>query len=139
MIGLWAIGGTIVIYLAALRSVSSELYEAAQLDGCGFIRRFRHVTWPGILPVTVFQLIVGLLGGLQNFDVPYLLATATGRFNLTVSGPGETWLTYAVYIYQEAFGYFRMGYASALAWILFIISLLLTLAVLRLARRAEDV
>jgi multiple sugar transport system permease protein len=142
LIGLWAVGGTTVIYLAALRSVSTDLYEAAQLDGCGPIRRFWHVTWPGILPVTVFQLVVGLLLGLQNFAVPYLVASGDGGpggANQVMGGPGESLLTYAVYLYRVAFGYFRMGYASALAWILFVIALLLTLAVLRLSRRAEDV
>jgi len=136
LIGLWVVGGTTVIYLAALRGVNSELYEAAQLDGCGAIRRFIHVTWPGILPVTIFQLIVGLLGGLQNFNIPYLLGS--GGFNMQVGGPSETLLTYSVYIYQVAFGYFRMGYASALAWVLFVIALLLTLVVLRLARRVDN-
>lgn len=137
LIQLWVVGGTTVIYLAALRGVPRELYEAASLDGCGPFRRFLHVTVPQIAPVTVFQLIAGLMGGLQNFNVPYLLAS--GGFNMSTGGPGETWLTYAVYIYQNAFSYFKMGYASALAWILFLIALILTAAVLRLTRSAEDV
>ncbi|MDR1393016.1 MAG: sugar ABC transporter permease [Bifidobacteriaceae bacterium] len=136
LISLWAVGGTTVIYLAALRSVPTDLYEAAELDGCGPVRRFIHVTWPSILPVTVFQLIVGLLANLQAFDVPYLLGS--GDFNMTIGGPGETWLTYAIYIYHVAFGYFRMGYAAALAWLLFLIALVLTVIILRLTREVDN-
>lgn len=135
IISLWTVGGTTVIYLAALRGVPIELHEAAQLDGCGAIRRFWTVTWPAIGPVTVFQLIAGLLLGLQNFTIPYLLGS--GGFNMTTGGPGETWLTYAVYLYQNAFSYFQMGYASALGWIMFVIALILTAAVLYLTRKVD--
>ena len=136
LISLWTVGGTTVIYLAALRDVPRELMEAAALDGCGVLRRFRYVTLPAIAPVTVFQLIAGLLGGLQNFTIPYLLGS--GGFNMSTGGPDETWLTYAVYLYQNAFSYFKMGYASALAWILFIIALILTAVILRLSKGVDE-
>ncbi len=136
LIGLWTVGGTTVIYLAALRHVPPELHEAAMLDGAGVVQRFRHVTLPTIAPVTVFQLIAGLILGLQNFTMPYLLGS--GGFNLSTGGPQETWLTYVVYLYVNAFNSFKMGYASAMAWLLLIISMLLTAVVLRLTRTWAD-
>lgn len=136
LIGLWTVGGTTVIYLAALRNVPAELHEAAMLDGAGALQRFRHVTLPTIAPVTVFQLIAGLILGLQNFTLPYILGS--GDFNMSTGGPGETWLTYVAYLYVSAFSSLRMGYASAMGWILLIVSMLLTALVLRLSRNWAD-
>jgi multiple sugar transport system permease protein len=133
LITFWGIGTTAVIYLAALKQVPRELYEAAQVDGAGPWWRFRHVSWPLISPVTLFQLIVGVIAALQIFAQPYLLAQQ--RLNATSGGPDNSLLTYSMYLFQNAFVYLKMGYASALAWVLFLITLALTAIVLRSSRR----
>ncbi|MGC4153388.1 MAG: sugar ABC transporter permease [Propionicimonas sp.] len=136
MIAFWTIGGTVVIYLAALKGVPNELYEAAMLDGAGAFRRFRHVTVPLIAPVTLFQVIVILIGYLQIFTQPYLLGReAHSNNNVALGGPNESMLTYAMYIYQNAFTYLKMGYASALAWVLFLIVLMVSLVIFRSSRK----
>ena len=128
MMSLWTVGGTMIIYLAALKDVPHELYEAAELDGAGAISRFRHITWPTISPVTLFQVIVNLIAWLQIFTQPYLLSQT--RLNAASGGPGNSMLTYAMYLFQNAFSILKMGYASAMAWILFLITLAITLVVL---------
>ena len=133
LITFWGIGTTAVIYLAALKQVPRELYEAAEVDGGGMWWQFRHVTWPMISPVTLFQLIVGVIAALQIFAQPYLLAQQ--RLNATSGGPDNSLLTYSMYLFQNAFIYLKMGYASAMAWVLFLITLVLTAIVLRSSRR----
>jgi multiple sugar transport system permease protein len=133
LIMFWGIGTTTVIYLAALKQVPQELYEAAEVDGAGAWRRFRNVTWPLITPVTLFQLIVGMIGALQIFAQPYLLAQQ--RLNAVTGGPANSLLTYSLYLFQNAFVYLKMGYASALAWVLFLITIALTAVILGSSRR----
>jgi len=128
IMSMWTIGGTMIIYLAALKDVPPELYEAAAIDGAGFFARFRHITWPMLTPVTLFQVIISLIAYLQIFAQPYLLAQT--RLNQGGSGPGESMLTYAMYLFQNAFVFLKMGYASAMAWVLFLITLVITLIVL---------
>lgn len=129
---IWTVGGTMIIYLAALKDVPQELHEAAEMDGAGWFARFRHVTWPTISPVTLFQIIVILIAYLQLFAQPYLLAQQ--RLNEPSFGPGESLVTYGTYVFQSAFVFLRMGQASAMAWILFLITLVITLAVLASSR-----
>ncbi|MDG4774952.1 sugar ABC transporter permease [Solwaraspora sp. WMMD792] len=133
LIGLWMVGGTTVIYLAALKDVPSETYEAALVDGAGPWQRFRAVTWPAISPVTLFQLIVGLITSLQLFTQPYLLAQT--RLNAAAGGPDDSLLTYGMYVYQNAFVFLKMGYASALAWVLFLVTLAVTAVLMLTSRR----
>lgn len=133
LIGFWMVGGTAIIYLAALRNVPPELYEAATLDGAGALARFRHITWPTISPITLFQLVVGVIGGLQIFTQPYLLAQ--DGFNSGGGGAQDSMLTLGTYIFQTAFTQFRMGYASAIAWLLFLVTLLVSGLVLAGSRR----
>ncbi|MBN9344660.1 MAG: sugar ABC transporter permease, partial [Devosia sp.] len=130
---LWTVGGTMIIYLAALKDVPGELYEAAEIDGAGPFSRFLHITWPTISPVTLFQVIVNVIAWLQIFTQPYLLAQT--RLNNASSGPGESMLTYAMYLFQNAFSFLKMGYASAMAWILFLLTLAVTLVILIGSRR----
>jgi len=130
---MWTIGGTTIIYLAALKEVPAELHEAAQLDGAGFFARFRNITWPTISPVTLFQTIVTIIAYLQIFTQPYLLTQT--RLNESSGGPGQSMLTYAMYLYQNAFVFLKMGYASAMAWVLFLITLVVTLLLLWSSRR----
>ncbi|WP_348787334.1 sugar ABC transporter permease [Leifsonia sp. NPDC080035] len=129
----WTVGGTMIIFLAALKDVPHELYEAAELDGAGAWRRFTNVTWPVISPITLFQVIVSLIGFLQIFTQPYLLSQE--RLNSASAGPGGSMLTYAMYLYQNAFVFLKMGYASAMAWILFLVTLVVTLIVLATSKR----
>lgn len=133
LMSLWTVGGTMIIYLAALQEVPKELYEAAELDGAGAWRRFTNVTWPTVSPVTLFQVIVSIIGFLQIFTQPYILSQE--RLNQAGSGPGQSMLSYAMYLYQSAFVFLKMGYASAMAWTLFIITLAVSLIVLATSRK----
>jgi multiple sugar transport system permease protein len=108
LMSLWSIGNTVVIYLAGLQDVPRELYEAAELDGAGTVRRAWHVTLPGISPVIFFNLIMAIIGTLQVFGAPYIM---------TSGGPARATYFYTMYLYDNAFNYLQMGYASAMAWI----------------------
>lgn len=126
---LWNVGGSVVIYLAALQGVPQPLYEAAALDGAGAARRFWHVTLPMISPAILFTVVLGLIGTFQFFTQPFVLESQP------FGGPLQSALFYSPYLWENAFSFFKMGYAAALAWILFVIILLATLLVLRLSRR----
>lgn len=133
MIGFWMVGGTTIIYLAALKEVPRSYYEAAEIDGASWWSKFWNITWPAISPVTLFQLVIGVIGSLQYFTQAYLFAQQ--RMNDASGGPKDSLLMYGMYVFQNAFSYLDMGFASALAWILFLISLLMTAAILGLANR----
>jgi multiple sugar transport system permease protein len=130
LVSLWTVGGTMLIYLAALKDVPQELYDAAALDGAGPWRHFLYITWPTISPVTLFQVIVLLIAYLQIFTQPFVLAKDPGIGSSTSSGPGDSMLTYSVYLFQNAFMFLKMGYASAMAWMLLLITLAVTLLLL---------
>ncbi len=119
---LWHVGGGIIIYLAGLQGVPTELYEAAKVDGANWVTRFWQVTLPMITPVLFFQLIVGIIASLQVF---------TQALIMTNGGPHNATLFFVLYLYRNAFQFFKMGYASVLAWILFIYIFALTLLVYR--------
>jgi multiple sugar transport system permease protein len=119
---LWGIGGAMLIYLAGLQGVPQQLYEAAEIDGANYWHRFRHVTIPLMSPVIFFNLLLGLIGALQTFTQGYII---------TNGGPQNSTLFYALYIYRRAFTDFKMGYAAALAWVLFAIVLVLSVLVFR--------
>jgi multiple sugar transport system permease protein len=125
IMSLWAVGGGMVIYLAGLQSIPSDFYEAAEVDGAGWWSRLRHITVPLMTPALFFQLVTGLIAALQVFTQPYVM---------TQGGPNNATLFYVLYLYRNAFQYFKMGYASALAWVLFVYILLLTLLIFRTAR-----
>jgi len=110
LIGLWGFGGSMVIYLAALQDIPQHLYEAAEIDGAGTWAKTRHVTLPMLTPTIFFNLVLGLIGTFQYF---------TTAFVLTNGGPAGATTFYALLIYNNAFRYFKMGYASALSWLLF--------------------
>lgn len=126
LIGLWGLGGAVIIYLAGLQDIPPELYEAAQLDGASASERIKSVTIPLLSPVILFNTVVGLIGGFQYFVEPYII---------TGGGPADSTLTYALYLYQTAFEYRKAGYASAMAWILFVIIMAVTMLLLRSSRR----
>ena len=125
---IWGVGGSMVIYLAALQDVSRELYESAEIDGATPWHKLWHITLPMISPVIYFNLIMGIIGSLQVFGVPYIMF-GNG------SGPNRSAMFYATYIYENAFRYNQMGYASAMAWILFLIILGLTWVATKASRR----
>lgn len=118
IMSLWSIGEMMVIYLAALQGVPQTLYEAAAIDGAGRWSRVWHVTVPMMTPAIFLTLILQIIGSFQVF---------TSAFILTNGGPGDATLFYVLYLYEAAFQNFRMGYASALAWILFMIIMAFTL------------
>lgn len=133
LLTLWTVGGPTVIYLAALKNVPRELYEAAKVDGAGPIARFRHITWPTISPVTLFQVVVSVIAYLQIFTQPYLLAQT--RLNGSSGGPDNSMLSFSMYLFQNAFVYLKMGYASAMAWVLFLVTMAVTAVILLSSRR----
>jgi len=122
----WTVGGGMIIMLAALQGVPFHLYEAAVLDGANAWTRFRHVTLPMISPVIFFQLIMGVIGTFQYF---------TNAMVMTRGGPQLSTTFYALYLFNNAFHYFKMGYACAQAWILFAITLSLSLLVMWTSKR----
>jgi len=125
LMSFWSVGQVVVILLAAMQDVPVSLYEAADLDGAGWWRKVWHITIPLTSPVIYFNAVMGVVTGLQLFTQPYIM---------TEGGPALATLTYTMRIYQNAFRYLRMGYASAMAWILFLVILALTGVAVRLSR-----
>ncbi|WP_438347491.1 carbohydrate ABC transporter permease [Paenibacillus sp. FA6] len=124
LLGFWGAGNMIIIYLAGLQGISDSLYESASLDGAGPIRQMWSITLPMLKPAIVFNVITGVIGTLQSFAEAFII---------TEGGPDGSTTFYSLYLYQNAFQYAKMGYASAMAWILLIISLLITLALFKLS------
>ncbi len=117
LMSLWGVGNTVVIYLAGLQDVPRELYEAADLDGAGALAKTWHVTLPCLSPVIFFNVVMGIIGTLQNFTAPFIM---------TGGGPVRATYFYSMYLYDNAFRYLRMGYASAMAWVQLLLVLALT-------------
>jgi multiple sugar transport system permease protein len=132
LMGLWGAGGSMVIYLAGLQDVPQQLYEAASLDGASRLQQFRNVTLPMLSPVILFNLIMGLIGYFQYFTQVYVMTSQGGK---ALGSPQDSTLVYAVQMFSAAFLDFRMGYACAMAWILFILTLVCALAVFRSSAR----
>jgi len=126
LMGLWGAGGGMLIYLAGLQDVPEQLYEAADLDGATSWKKLRHITLPMLSPVIFFNVIMGLIGSFQYFTQVYVM---------TGGGPQDATLFYALYLFNNAFLNFKMGYASAMAWILFLITLACTLVVFKTSAR----
>ena len=129
MMSAWNVGGQMLIFLAGLKGIPKSLYEAAEIDGAGRWPRFWRITLPMLSSTLFFNFVLAVIGSLQTFDTAYVIGTASGG---TLGGPAKATLFYMIYVYSLAFkGFNSMGYATALAWILFVITLLLTLLVLR--------
>ena len=126
VVSLWGLGNAMLIYLAGLQDIPTELLEAAELDGASAWRRVWDVTIPLLSPVVLFNVVIALIGGFQYFVEPYVI---------TQGGPADATLTYSLYLYQTAFEYFKMGYASAMAWVLFLMIMLVTLVLLKSSSR----
>jgi multiple sugar transport system permease protein len=114
---LWAFGGPMLIYLAAIQGIPTQLYEAAEIDGASKLRQMLTITIPLITPVIFFNLVMNLISSFQVFTNAYII---------TQGGPNYASYFYVYYLFQNAFNYFRMGFASAQAWILFLIIMTLT-------------
>ncbi|MCX6048999.1 MAG: sugar ABC transporter permease [Chloroflexi bacterium] len=126
LMSLWGIGPTAIIFLAGLQDIPQHLYEAAEIDGANVWQRIRNVTLPLLTPTIFFNLVIGMIGAFQVFTQAYI-----------VSAGGPLWSTlfYVLYLYNQGFQYFKMGYASALAIVLFVIILVLTVIVQLTSRR----
>jgi len=125
---IWNVGGAMVIFLAALQDVPRELHEAAVLDGARRLDSFRSVTVPFISPQILFMVVIGLIGAFQFFTPAYVMTRGTG-------GPVDSTTFFSFYLFNVAFGDFKMGYASAMAWILLLIVLAATAVILRSSAR----
>jgi len=123
LMALWGVGGSMVIYLAGLKDIPSYLYEAATLDGAGSYLKMRFVTLPMMTPVIFFNLVMGIIGAFQTFTQAYVI-TPNG-------GPQDSTYFYSLYLYNRAWKYLDMGYASAMAWILFVVIIVLTAIVFK--------
>jgi len=126
MIYMWAQGNAMVIFLATLQDVPRSLYEAAELDGANALHKFWHITIPMCTPVILFNLIMGFIEGFQSFTLPWLV---------TGGGPSNSTELYGLYLYRNAFEFLRMGKASALAWMLFIVIVVFTFILFRTSAR----
>ncbi|MFD6278969.1 carbohydrate ABC transporter permease [Streptomyces sp. NPDC060209] len=114
LLHVWTFGSPMVIFLAGLRQIPRQYYEAASTDGASTWRQFRSITLPLLTPMVFFNLVLGIINAFQSFTQAFVVSGGTG-------GPADSTLFYTLYLYQEGFGSFRMGYASALAWLLLII------------------
>lgn len=124
LMSIWkGMGYGMLIYLAGLQSIPAHLYEAAQIDGADSWQRFWHITMPLLSPTHFFQLVTGVIGAFQVFDAVYLM---------TGGGPANASRVYAYYLFQQAFSYYHMGYASAMAWVLFVVIFAITLIQMRI-------
>ncbi|WP_219837052.1 carbohydrate ABC transporter permease [Paenibacillus sp. R14(2021)] len=122
IMSLWGVGGSMLVYLAGLQGIPTDLYEAGEIDGANKFRQFFHITLPMLTPVIFFNLITGVIGALQVF---------TEGFIMTAGGPNNATLFSVLYLYRNAFDYLQMGYASAIAWVLFLLILLFTLIIFK--------
>jgi multiple sugar transport system permease protein len=126
LMSLWGLGGPMVIFLASLQGIPPDLYEAASLDGANNWNKFLHITIPMLSPAILLNLITGVIAAFQIFVPAYVI---------TQGGPNYGSEFYALYLFNNAFQYFKFGYAAGQAWILFIIILALTILLLRLSKR----
>ncbi|MCD4523866.1 carbohydrate ABC transporter permease [Nocardioides sp. cx-173] len=131
MMSLWTVGGSVIILLAALRNVPEELYDAARCDGAGWWRRTWHVTLPMISGALFFVVIVDTIAGFQSFTEAYTAFFGSGN---TTYG-NDAALFYSIYLFQQAFEFLHMGYAAALAWVLFLIIMVVTFVQVRVSKR----
>ncbi|MEJ5169861.1 MAG: sugar ABC transporter permease [Fimbriimonadales bacterium] len=127
IISIWGTGNAMVIYLAGLQDVPQSLYEAAEMDGARWWGKTRHVTLPMISPVILFNVVMGIIGTLQTFALPYVMFPG--------GQPARSTYFFSMYLYDNAFLYQRMGYASAMGWVMFLITLALTLLALKVSAK----
>jgi len=130
ILGIWGMGGTIMIYLSGLQDVPQSLIEAAEMDGAGWWQRLWHITVPMVSPITVFNLITGVIGMFQYFTQAYVF-----RGGNALGAPLNSTMFFSVYLFQNGFQFLKMGYASAMAWVLFGIILICTILLLKVSEK----
>ncbi len=124
LLGLWGVGPTAVVFLTGMLRVPNELYDLAAIEGASRVQRFRHITLPAISPLVLFSVVIGVIGALQQFTQAYVASSVVSNsFTPVLGSPQGSTLFYSVWLHRQAFGTFEMGYASALAWVLVVISL----------------
>jgi len=129
IVTLWMIGSDMVLYLAGLQEIPLDYYEAAELDGAGAWQKTIYIIFPLLTPIVFFHLINAFIWSFQYFSIPYIVSVqGTGQ-------PADSLLFYSLYLYQNAFGYLKMGYASAMAWLLFLLVMACTVIILRTSKR----
>lgn len=128
MFGLWGVGNAMIIFLAGLQGVPTEIYEAAEIDGASWLQRLFRITIPMITSVIFYQLVLGVIGSLQYFLAPFVLNQGTGF-------PEGKTRFYMVYFYKQSFSFFNMGYGATLAWLMFIVALIMTIILFSTAKR----
>lgn len=128
VMSVWGVGGAMLIYLASLQDVPVSLYEASDIDGANRVDKFTNVTLPMISPVILFNVVTGVIGALQYFTQVHVMTGGTG-------GPADSTLTISLYLWMSAFQFFKMGYASAQAWVLFVLIALFTVVLFRFSGR----
>jgi len=114
LLAIWEFGAPMIIFLAGLRQIPAELYEAARVDGAGRVAQFLRITVPLLTPMILFNLVLQMIGAFQAFTPAYIVSNGTG-------GPLDSTLFYTLYLYQQAFGSLHMGYGSAMAWLLLVV------------------
>jgi multiple sugar transport system permease protein len=135
ILGLWTAGNTMIIFLAALLNVPRQLYEAIEIEGAGPFRTFIHVTIPMISPVIFFAVVTGVIDALQYFTQAYVIGNAVSQQTDQLGEPQGSLLFYALWMYQKALPGFAMGYAAAMAWILFLVTMIATLILFKTSSR----
>ena len=135
LIGAWRTGPIMILFLAALQDIPGVLYEAATIDGAGATRKFFTITLPMLTPAILFQIIMQIIINLQYFTEAYIITGASDRLNQSVGGPLNSLLFYSTYLYQNAFNYMKMGKASAMAWLLFLLSAIITVLIFKSSKR----
>ncbi|PTM57865.1 carbohydrate ABC transporter permease [Desmospora activa] len=128
LMSLWGIGQAVVIYLAGLHDISQDYYDAAEVDGANSVQKIGHITLPLLTPVIFFNLVMGVIGAFQQFTLPYTMTKGQGT-------PGNSLVFYVMHIYDNGFKFFKMGYASAMAWILFVVIMALTTLIFVTSKR----
>ncbi|MFD1051194.1 carbohydrate ABC transporter permease, partial [Kibdelosporangium lantanae] len=127
LLAVWQFGAPMVIFLAGLKQIPRELYEAAEMDGAGPVHRFWHITLPMLSPVIFFNLVLEAIHAFQAFTPAFVIGGGRG-------GPADSALFYTLYLFQKGFGDFQMGYASAMAWVLLVVIAIVTAVIFRTAR-----
>jgi multiple sugar transport system permease protein len=128
IVTLWMIGSDMVLYLAGLQEIPLDYYEAAELDGAGAWQKTIYIIVPLLTPIVFFHLINAFIWSFQYFSIPFIFGGVTGQ-------PADSLLFYSIYLYQNAFAYLKMGYASAMAWLLFLLVMACTVVILRTSKR----